>query len=234
MNTRVLHNRLTEVDNDHEERIGQHQKVSVTQDQTSEIGHNRTISVKQDDELTIGGQSSLYVAGNVTQTTDGQLAQKIGKSLYTEIGDNHELHAGRNLLIRSSGGEIIIGNAGGHIVIDPMGNIRIEGLSVTVSDHAAGVKAAPALFEYSGRFRLTAEGTEEPLVNQPYRITTAGGQAVRGVTDANGFTMTLQTKQAESLTLTVPEESQPKTRKLYRMFDNSPEEYVMEFKDDNQ
>lgn len=54
------------------------------------------------------------------------------------------------------------------------------------------------------------------------------------MTDANGFTMTLQTKQAESLTLTVPEESQPKTRKLYRMFDNSPEDYVMEFKDDNQ
>ncbi|HEI8951367.1 TPA: type VI secretion system tip protein VgrG [Morganella morganii] len=234
MNTRVLHDRLTEVDNDHEERIGQHQKVSVTQDQTSEIGHNRTVSVKQDDELTIGGQSSLYVAGNITQTTDGQLTQKIGKSMYTEIADNHELHLGKNFLIRSIGGEIIIGNAGGQIVIDPMGNIRIEGLSVTVSDHAAGIKAAPALFEYSGRFRLTAEGTEEPLVNQPYRITTAGGQAVRGVTDANGFTMTLQTKQAESLTLTVPEESQPKTRKLYRMFDNSPEEYVMEFKDDNQ
>ena len=32
-----------------------------------------------------------------------------------------------------------------------------------------------------------------------------GAQVVRGVTDANGLTMTLQTKQAESLTLTVPE-----------------------------
>ncbi|WP_350307514.1 type VI secretion system Vgr family protein [Photorhabdus viridis] len=213
MNTRVLRDETTQ----------------ISHDQKTEVEHNRTTIIKNDDDEAVQGFQTLDVSQNQTVTIKGQQAISIGKSYQLNITDNQQITVGKHIKLRSESGQITIGNAGGQIVIDPMGNIRIEGVSITMTDHTTGKKSADALFDYAARYTLLSEQSGKPLVDTLYTITTADGQTLSGKTDALGRTVTVQSKVEENLQMSSPE-APPKPKKtLYRASGNTPVEYVMEF-----
>lgn len=57
---------------------------------------------------------------------------------------------------------------------------------------------------YRGRFQLVDDNTRQPIQNHPYTVTSADGQTIRGMTDANGHTDWLNTHQATSLSFKQP------------------------------
>ncbi|PQQ24247.1 type VI secretion system tip protein VgrG, partial [Photorhabdus luminescens] len=158
-----------------------------------------------------------------------QQVVSVGKSHQLNIEDNQQITVGKHITVHSESGQITIGNAGGQIVIDPMGNIRIEGVSITMTDHVTGKKSAGALFDYSARYTLLSEQSDKPLVNVPYTITTGDGQVIPGKTDGLGRTITVQSAAEDNLQLRSPEAPPKPKQTLYEVGDNTPVEYVMEF-----
>ncbi|MCZ1250934.1 type VI secretion system tip protein VgrG, partial [Photorhabdus laumondii subsp. laumondii] len=203
--------------------------TQIGHDQQTEVAHNRTAIIKNDDDEAVQGGQTLEVGQNQTVTIKGQQALSIGKSHQLNIADNQQITVGKHITVHSESGQIIIGNAGGQIVIDPMGNIRIEGVSITMTDHITGKKSAGALFDYSARYTLLSEQSGKPLAHTRYTITTAGGQTLSGKTDAQGRTVTVQSEAEENLQLSSPEASPKPKKTLCEVGDNTPVEYVMEF-----
>ncbi|MBS9426426.1 bacteriophage T4 gp5 trimerisation domain-containing protein, partial [Photorhabdus caribbeanensis] len=197
--------------------------------QQTEVAHNRTAIIKNDDDEAVQGGQTLEVGQNQTVTIKGQQAISIGKSHQLNVADNQQITVGKHITVHSESGQIIIGNAGGQIVIDPMGNIRIEGVSITMTDHITGKKSAGALFDYSARYTLLSEQSGKPLAHTRYTITTAGGQTLSGKTDALGRTVTVRSEAEENLQLHSPETPPKPKQTLYEVGDNTPVEYVMEF-----
>ncbi|KMW71047.1 type VI secretion protein [Photorhabdus luminescens subsp. luminescens] len=203
--------------------------AQIGNDQKTEVAHNRTAIIKNDDDEAVQGFQTLEVGQNQTVTIKGQQAVSIGKSHQLNVADNQQITVGKHITAHSESGQIIIGNAGGQIVIDPMGNIRIEGVSITMTDHITGKKSAGALFDYSARYTLLSEQSDKPLVDVPYTITTGDGQVIPGKTDALGRTMTVQSAAEENLQLSSPENPPKPKQTLYQVSDNTPVEHVMEF-----
>ncbi|WP_387468341.1 type VI secretion system Vgr family protein, partial [Photorhabdus sp. RM323S] len=215
MNTQVLRDKTTQINHD----------------QKTDVAHNRTVIIKHDDDEAVQGFQTLEVSKNQTVTIQGQQAISIGKSHQLNVTDNQQITVGKHITLNSESGQITIGNAGGQIVIDPMGNIRIEGVSITMSDHITGKKSADALFDYSARYTLLSEQSGKPLVNTLYTITNNSGQITFGKTDALGRTVTIQSEEEENLQLDSPEAPPKPKQTLYRVSGNTPVEYVMEFKE---
>ncbi|WP_434525759.1 type VI secretion system tip protein TssI/VgrG [Photorhabdus asymbiotica] len=213
MNTRVLWDKTTQ----------------VSHDQKTEVEHNRTTIIKNDDDEAVQGFQTLEVSQNQNVTIKGQQAISIGKSHILNITENQQITVGKHIALHSESGQITIGNAGGQIVIDPMGNIRIEGVSITMTDHITGRKSADALFDYSARYTLLSEQSGKPLAHTRYTITTAGGQTLSGKTDALGRTVTVQSQAEENLQLNLPNTPAKPKKTLYRASGNTQIEYVMEF-----
>ncbi|MGV8004192.1 type VI secretion system tip protein TssI/VgrG [Photorhabdus temperata subsp. temperata] len=205
--------------------------TQINHDQKTEVKHNRTTIIKNDDDEAVQGFQTLEVSQNQTVTIKGQQAISIGKSHQFNVTDNQQIAVGKHITVHSESGQITIGNAGGQIVIDPMGNIRIEGVSITMSDHITGKKSADALFDYSARYTLRSEQSGKPLVNTLYTITTNSGQVLSGKTDALGRTVTVQSTAEENLQLDSPEAPPKPKQTLYQASDNTPVEHVMEFKE---
>ncbi|MCW7764027.1 type VI secretion system tip protein TssI/VgrG [Photorhabdus luminescens] len=203
--------------------------AQIGNDQKTEVAHNRTAIIKNDDDEAVQGFQTLEVGQNQTVTIKGQQAVSIGKSHQLNVADNQQITVGKHITVHSESGQIIIGNAGGQIVIDPIGNIRIEGASITMTDHITGKKSAGALFDYSARYTLLSEQSDKPLVDVPYTITTGDGQVIPGKTDALGRTMTVQSAAEENLQLSSPENPPKPKQTLYQASDNTPVEHVMEF-----
>ncbi|WP_192900944.1 type VI secretion system tip protein VgrG [Photorhabdus luminescens] len=203
--------------------------TQIGNDQKTEVAHNRTAIIKNDDDEAVQGFQTLEVGQNQTVTIKGQQAVSIGKSHQLNVTDNQQITVGKHITVHSESGQIIIGNSGGQIVIDPMGNIRIEGVSITMTDHITGKKSAGALFDYSARYTLLSEQSDKPLVDVPYTITTGDGQVIPGKTDALGRTMTVQSAAEENLQLSSPENPPKPKQTLYQASDNTPVEHVMEF-----
>ncbi|WP_205169222.1 PAAR domain-containing protein [Burkholderia sp. LMG 13014] len=55
-----------------------------------------------------------------------------------------------------------------------------------------------------GRFQVFDDNTRSPIANHPYTVTSADGQTIHGMTDANGHTDWLNTHQASSLSFSQP------------------------------
>nr|MCC8422998.1 type VI secretion system tip protein VgrG [Photorhabdus thracensis] len=213
MNTQVLWDKTTQIGHD----------------QQTDVEHNRAAIIKNDDDEAVQGFQTLEVGQNQTVTIKGQQAISIGKSHQLNVADNQQITVGKHISLHSDRGQITIGNAGGQIVIDPMGNIRIEGVSITMTDHITGKKSAGALFDYSARYTLRSEQSDKPLVNVPYTITTGDGQVIPGKTDALGRTLTVQSAAEENLQLRSPQTTPKPKQTLYQASDNTPVEHVMEF-----
>ncbi|MDE9566320.1 type VI secretion system tip protein VgrG [Xenorhabdus bovienii] len=231
MNTKVLNNRTTHVDVDHEERVGRDQKLTVVRDQFEEIQRSRSTIIKQDDDESVSGHQTLLVEKNQSSTITGQQSVKVGKSQLLEITDNQEVRVGKHIVLQSQSGKITIGNSGGQIIIDPTGAITISGTSISMTEHAAGKAGNQALFDYSARYILTNSKNDQPLPNTLYQIKTPAG-VVSGLTDAAGRTAIVQTQQADTLEFSIPEEQKTKkTKTLYHVGDNQPVDYIMEFEE---
>jgi len=165
------------------------QTTTINRDMKLTVDNHRTSVIKVDDDESVGGYQTLAVAKDQTLTIDGQQTSVIKKSRFLEVTDNDSLKVGKHISIHSASGQIEIGNAGGRIVIDPMGHIRIEGVSITLAEHAAGVMPETPLFNYSARYTLLHERTGAPLINTPYTIKGGNGQVISGKTDALGRTL---------------------------------------------
>ncbi|WP_387466920.1 type VI secretion system tip protein TssI/VgrG [Photorhabdus sp. RM323S] len=215
MKTQILRDKTTQIGND----------------QKTDVAHNRTAIIKHDDDEAVQGFQTREVGQNQTVTIKGQQAISIGKSHQLNVADNQQITVGKHITVHSDSGQITIGNAGGQIVIDPMGNIRLEGVSITMTDHITGKKSAGALFDYSARYTLLSEQSDKPLVNAPYIITTGDGQVIPGKTDALGRTLTVQSAAEENLQLNSPQATPKPKKTVYEVSDNTLVEYVMEFKE---
>lgn len=74
------------------------------------------------------------------------------------------------------------------------------GAGKSVLAHLSEGNAGP----YRGRFQLVDDKTRQAIANHPYTVTSADGQTIRGMTDSNGYTDWLSSRQASSLTFTQP------------------------------
>ena len=198
---------------------------------TLTVDNNRTSVIKVDDDESVGGYQTLTVAKDQTVTLEGQQTTVVKKSRFLDIADKDSLKVGKHISLHSASGQIEIGNAGGRIVIDPMGHICIEGLSITLAEHASGVMPTTPLFNYSARYTLLHERTGAPLINTPYTIKGANGQVVSGKTDALGRTLMVRSEKEDNLELGLPETQKPAKETYYQASDNAPVERVMEFKE---
>ncbi|WP_447883155.1 type VI secretion system Vgr family protein [Serratia fonticola] len=207
------------------------QTTTINRDMKLTVDNHRTSVIKVDDDESVGGYQTLAVAKDQTITIDGQQTTVVKKSRFLEVADNDSLKVGKHISIHSASGQIEIGNAGGRIVIDPMGHIRIEGVSITLAEHAAGVMPTTPLFNYSARYTLLHEDTGNPLINKPYTIKGANGQVVSGKTDALGRTLMVRSEKEDNLELSLPETQKPAKETYYQASDNAQVERVMEFKE---
>ncbi|WP_058913355.1 type VI secretion system tip protein VgrG [Entomohabitans teleogrylli] len=214
----------TDVLHDHTTRINHDMKL--------EVDNNRTSVIKADDDESIGGYRTLAVAKDQTITIEGQHTAVVRKSRFSEVDGNDSLRAGKHITLHSDSGQIEIGNAGGRIIIDAVGNIRIEGVSITLAEHASGVMPPAPLFNYSARYTLLNEETGAPLISTAYTIKSAAtGQVISGITDALGRTLTVRSEQEDNLELSIPQAEEPVKEKLFLAGSNEVVERVMEFRE---
>lgn len=57
--------------------------------------------------------------------------------------------------------------------------------------------------KFDEQFHLVHHGTDVPIANTPYRITTASGKVFEGVTDEDGYTGRIQTDAEEDLDIEI-------------------------------
>lgn len=207
------------------------QTTTINRDMKLTVDNHRISVIKADDDESIGGYQTLTVAKDQTITLEGQQTTVVKQSRFLEVTDNDALKVGKHISIHSASGQIEIGNAGGRIVIDPMGHIRIEGVSITLAQHAAGVMPTTPLFNYSARYTLLHERTGAPLINTPYTIKGGNGQVFSGKSDALGRTLMVRSEKEDSLELGLPESQKPAKETYYLSSDNTQVEYIMEFKE---
>ncbi|AYH02689.1 type VI secretion system tip protein VgrG [Pectobacterium parmentieri] len=207
------------------------QTTTINRDMQLTVDNNRTSVIKVDDDESVGGYQTLSVTKDQSITIEGQHSTVVKKSRFLEVTDNDSLKVGKHISIHSDSGQILIGNAGGRIVIDPIGNIRIEGVSITLAEHSAGGMPPSPLFTYSARYTLFNEHTGTPLINAPYTIKGANGQVVSGKTDAQGRTLMVRTEKEDNLQLDIPETQKPVKTRYYQASNNAQVERVMEFKE---
>ncbi|MEY0435202.1 type VI secretion system Vgr family protein [Providencia huaxiensis] len=232
MNTYVLNDRTTEVNHDHSEWVKHDQSLKVDHDVTEEIGHQRSTVIGDNDTLVTKGYRHRETEKNESLNVKGQQTLTIGKSQFIDITGDQKVMVGRHIELRAKSGEIVIANAGGHIIIDPQGNIKIEGASVSINQLGGGGALSDAIYDYSAGFVLKNESTGQPLKQTLYKITSSDGQEVIGKTDAAGRTAIVQTQSAEPLTLQLAETPSPKKERYFRVSDNTEQEYIMEFKEE--
>ncbi|BES86042.1 type VI secretion protein Vgr [Pectobacterium araliae] len=207
------------------------QTTTINRDMKLTVDNNRTSLIKVDDDESVGGYQTLTVMKDQNITIEGQHSTVVKKSRFLTVTDNDSLNVGKHISIHSDSGQIVIGNAGGRIVIDPVGHIRIEGVSITLAEHAAAGMPPSPLFHYSARYTLLNERTGTPLINAPYTIKGANGQVVSGKTDAQGRTLMVRTEKADNLQLDIPEAKKPVKTRYYQASNNTQVERVMEFKE---
>jgi uncharacterized Zn-binding protein involved in type VI secretion len=100
-------------------------------------------------------------------------------------------------VIVTGSGNVLLGNSGGGAAMSPVGPLQILGQAVTKALAPATTTQKP----YSVQFRATDETSGEPVCDLPYRLQMADGTTLRGSTDEDGYTMRVNTAQAENVQL---------------------------------
>jgi type VI secretion system secreted protein VgrG len=223
MSTVVLQDKRTQV--------GRDMNTLVEQDMKTEVYRNRSTVIKAEDDESVVGNKTLTISKNNNVDVAGQQVIVIGKSHIVNIKDNEEIKVGKHIILHSERGDITIGNAGGRIFISSMGDVRIEGKSISLSEHSPGVIPKIPKFDYSARYTLHNTKTGEPLVNIPYEIKTNAGQVIAGVSDLLGRTLTVQSETEDPVEIIIepPKEERPKI--LYK-FGQLATERIMEYLED--
>lgn len=101
-------------------------------------------------------------------------------------------------VIVTGSGNVLLGTSGGSATMSPVGTMQILGQAVT---SLLAPTAVATQKPYSVQFRAVDETTGQPAYDLPYRLQMADGTTLRGCTDADGYTMRVNTAQAESVQL---------------------------------
>jgi type VI secretion system secreted protein VgrG len=99
---------------------------------------------------------------------------------------------------------------GGNITIQAPGKVEFKASTKELAGPANGSAGAPAVPKakqiYNEAFVVLDEETKAPMAHVRYRIESASGAIVEGVTDALGRTQRMFTSTSETLTLHLPKE----------------------------
>jgi len=94
---------------------------------------------------------------------------------------------------------------GGNILVHGPGTMSFKASMKELTGPADGSAGKPSLPQakdlYNEAFVLNHEKTGEPMANVPYRLESASGQILEGITDAEGRTQRLFTSKAEQVKL---------------------------------
>jgi type VI secretion system VgrG family protein len=97
---------------------------------------------------------------------------------------------------------------GGNILIQAPGKVEFKATAKELAGPADGSAQLPALAKardiYNEAFVIVNEETKEPMAHVRYRLESASGVSIEGVTDALGRTQRIFTSKRESLTLHLP------------------------------
>lgn len=172
-------------------------------------GHNTDISTGQSFTVAAGEAVSLLAGGQGMQL----LAAK-GRLAIQAQSDALSLSAQKDIDIQSTEGRMTISSAqelvltcggayiklsGGNIELGAPGNILLKSVNAQKMGPASiNVTPKPLPTGYGGGFILTDEdGIPQP--STPYWITTAKGEVLQGVTDADGKTVEVNTLRPSAM-----------------------------------
>jgi type VI secretion system secreted protein VgrG len=169
------------------------------------------------------------VSGNATTlfTHDGGL-QAIAANGPVSLAahtDSLEMLADQAVTVQSVNGHIRIEAARKIAIVAGQSSVTLEGGNITFAcpgqfsaKGAQRVFAGPAskaaalevlpdtrVDRFDQQFRLVLPETEIPITNQPYRITTSSGEVFEGVSDGEGMTERIITKDEEFLSIEILE-----------------------------
>ncbi|QEL57875.1 type VI secretion system Vgr family protein [Chromobacterium paludis] len=232
--------------------------VSATeQSQTLGAGTNLNLLAQRDYNETsgrrwlhnVGKHISLFVGGVKDKIAFKLIAAK-GRVQIQAQSDAMELTADKDVTITSckdritiaakeeillnAGGGAYIRLAGGNIEVHCPGTVSVKGAQHNLSGPASLNYRMPTFGKvYSGRFQLQDQKTGEPLIGRAYSIKQAGGRAISGYTDQQGWTMTAMSRQPEGMDLQVTEKAPEKTETLH-LAGGSQHELGLEMRNDAQ
>jgi type VI secretion system secreted protein VgrG len=246
-NIKIRNNRTITVDVDDDETVGGNQQILVKKNQDMEVlarqsvivngeqattyRKSHTLSITEDFSETVKGNKTLTVEQNQAIKIVGQQNNQVEGSRFLDVAGDNTLSVGSNITITSKGGEVIIGNAGGRIVIDAIGNIRLEGLSITLDNHSAGKPGPVSKYLYSAQYLLTDQKTKQVRAYEPYSLKTAAGQVVNGFTNEFGQTRRVFTENEDEVELAIYERKKQPVRKLFHVTHGEMMEQTFEFVD---
>jgi type VI secretion system secreted protein VgrG len=114
----------------------------------------------------------------------------------------------KHLLLTAQGAALRI--EGGDITIQAPGKVEFKASMKELAGPSNGAANGPALPKakqiYNEAFVVLNEETKEPLAHVRYRLESASGVTVEGITDASGRTQRIFTSKSETLTLHLPKE----------------------------
>jgi type VI secretion system secreted protein VgrG len=183
----------------------------------------------QGDVQMTAAHTAASVSGNATTlfTHDGGL-QAIAANGPVSLAahtDSLEMLADQAVTVQSVNGHIRIEAARKIAIVAGQSSVTLEGGNITFAcpgqfsaKGAQRVFAGPAskaaalevlpdtrVDRFDQQFRLVLPETEIPITNQPYRITTSSGEVFEGVSDGEGMTERIITKDEEFLSIEILE-----------------------------
>ena len=181
-------------------------QLSAGQNLIATAGDSADVSVFKRFSLAAGEAISLFAhklgmkliaargAVDIQAQSDAMTLQAHKALTLNSISDEITLNAEQGITLVSRGAYIKLKD--GAIEIGAPGEVRVKGATVQVSATASLEKALSAMTlkdpvyanPMSGRFQVKGAAGDRPKAHVAYRIETADGNVVRGLTDAEGYT----------------------------------------------
>jgi type VI secretion system secreted protein VgrG len=149
-----------------------------------------------------GKLSSQSQSGATRVTADKAITvASTAKAVQITAPNKHVLMTAQGAVLKLDGGDI---------TIQAPGKVEFKASMKELSGPANGSAAATALPKarqiYNEAFVVLDEETKQPMAHVRYRIESASGVSIEGVTDALGRTQRIFTSRSEALTLHLPKE----------------------------
>jgi len=195
-------------------------QLSAGQTLTATAGDSADVSVLKRFSVAAGEAVSLFAHKlgvklfaargpvDIQAQSDAMTLQADQALTLRSISNEIVLNAAEGITLGSQGAYIKI--KGGSIEIGAPGEVRIKNDKITWGGAASLAKAMEPMaledpvykYPMSGGFQLTDLKTKTHKARVPYRIESADGRVVRGVTDENGFTQHHHSLDSDRFTLT--------------------------------
>jgi type VI secretion system secreted protein VgrG len=146
-----------------------------------------------------GKLSSQSQAGETRLTADKLLT-------VASVNQNVRVAAAKHVLLTAQGACLKL--EGGNIMLHAPGRVDFKATTKELAGPADGSVSMPKLAQakdiYNEAFVVVDEETKQPMAHVRYRLESASGVVVEGVTDALGRTQRIFTSKREELTLHLP------------------------------